>query len=105
MLLQCALNTEQSITVLAESEKYLTLELLTAKLLTLDRTKFVIYQQEDVHLDVLLYKQEFFLLRQTILGTRTEHCAVLMPCMLFLGCDPSSHVFTNFTTSLHTDTA
>ena len=101
MLLQCALNTEQSITVLAESEKYLTLELLTAKLLTLDRTKFVIYQQEDVQ----IYKQEFFLLRQTILGTRTEHCAVLMPCMLFLGCDPSSHVFTNFTTSLHTDTA
>ena len=52
LLLQCALNTEQSITVLAESEKYLTLELLTAKLLTLDRTKFVIYQQEDVNIHI-----------------------------------------------------
>ena len=66
-----------TIRVLAESEKYLTLELLTANLLTLDRTKFVIYQQEDVHIDVLLYKQEFFLLRQTILGTRTVQSTVL----------------------------
>ena len=101
LLLQCALNTEQSITVLAESEKYLTLELLTAKLLTLDRTKFVIYQQEDVNINIWMYKQELFLLRQTILGKRTVQSTVLMPCLLFLGCDPSRV----FTISLYTDTA
>ena len=65
LLLQCALNTEQSITVLAESEKYLTLELLTAKLLTLDhRTKFVIYQQEDVHIYFSTNKNSFCFVRQ-----------------------------------------
>ena len=94
LLLKCALNTEQSITVLAESEKYLTQELPTAKRLTFDRTQFIIYREE---LD--LYVNYFA--SSDILGIPGLSVYTLltakMPQMLFLGCDPS-HVFTHITT-------
>ena len=97
LLLKCALNTEQSITVLAESEKYLTQELPTAKRLTFDRTQFIIYQLVELDLYVNYFASS------DILGIPGLSVCTLLTAkmphmfMLFLGCDPS-HVFTHITT-------